>query len=60
MGTLAAESASMLRADGTFNEPNVTAIYLLINVVVLSNIATKSKIKNQLLLLSIYSYHSPL
>ena len=45
MGTLAAESASMLRADGTFNEPNVTAIYLLINVVVLSNIATKIKNK---------------
>jgi len=41
MGTLAAESSDMLRADGTFNEPNVTAIYLLITVVVLSNIALK-------------------
>lgn len=41
MGTLSAESTDLLRADGTFNEPNITAIYLLINVVVLSNIATK-------------------
>lgn len=41
MGTLAAESTDMLRADGTFNEPNITAIYLLIGVTVLSSITIK-------------------
>jgi putative inorganic carbon (HCO3(-)) transporter len=46
MGTRSAESASLLRADGTFNEPNITAIYLLINVVLLSNFAISLKKKN--------------
>lgn len=45
MGTFSAESAEMLRADGIFNEPNVAAIYLLINIVILSNIAIKSQNK---------------
>lgn len=47
MGTLSAESSDLLRANGTFNEPNITAIYLLVNIVLLSNIAISLKKQSQ-------------
>ncbi len=47
MGTLSSESKDLLRADGIFNEPNISAIFLLINIVVLSNIAITQQNKNK-------------
>jgi len=41
-GTRAAESINLLRADGLFNEPNIAAIFLLINGLLLITIATKN------------------
>lgn len=48
MGTHSAESIDLLRANGTFNEPNITAIFLLMNVAILSHYAIKVYAKNQL------------
>ncbi len=36
-GTRSSEAIDLLRADGTFNEPNITAIFLLINSIILIN-----------------------
>lgn len=47
MGTLSAESSDLLRANGTFNEPNITAIFLLMNCVILSIVAMKTQNKNK-------------
>ncbi len=43
IGTRAAESANLLRSDGTFNEPNVTAIFLLMNGLLLINYFFQTK-----------------
>lgn len=48
MGTPSAESIDLLRANGTFNEPNISAIFLLINLVVLSQHIIKVFRKNKL------------
>lgn len=37
IGVRAAESSNLLRADGIFNEPNIAAIFLLMNGVILIN-----------------------
>ncbi len=42
IGTRAIESINLLRADGTFNEPNITAIFLLMNGLILINLALKN------------------
>ena len=45
IGTRAAESANLLRADGTFNEPNIAAIFLLMNGLLLINYFLKLNYK---------------
>jgi len=47
IGVRASESANLLRADGTFNEPNIAAIFLLMNAFLLINFGLKKwKTKN--------------
>lgn len=46
-GTRSSEAADLLRADGTFNEPNITAIFLLINFMILFSIGIQQFIKNR-------------
>jgi len=47
IGVRAAESINLLRSDGTFNEPNIAAIFLLMNGLWLVNFALKNwKTKN--------------
>jgi hypothetical protein len=41
IGVRAAESVNLLRSDGTFNEPNIAAIFLLMNGLLLINHALK-------------------
>jgi hypothetical protein len=47
MGTLSSESTDLLRADGTFNEPNIAAIFLLMNFVILSHLVVETQFKNR-------------
>lgn len=47
IGTHSAESVDLLRADGTFNEPNIAAIYFLMNFILLSNIGINIQKNNK-------------
>jgi len=46
IGVRAADAASLLRSDGTFNEPNIAATFLLMNGVLLINFGLKNWQKN--------------
>ena len=46
-GTRSSEAADLLRADGTFNEPNITAIFLLMNFMILFALGLQQFKKNQ-------------
>lgn len=45
-GTRAAETSDMLRADGLFNEPNVAATFLLMNITLLVGVGLSQLKKN--------------
>jgi hypothetical protein len=45
LGTRAAEAGDMLRADGIFNEPNITATFLLMNLTLMLDLGLKNLTK---------------
>lgn len=58
-GTYASESVDLLRANGTFNEPNIAAIFLLTNICIilpyfLNQIKTKKNYNNYFYLFIIF------